>query len=439
MSSSSSASTTAAHLVDDASSSSSSDEDDVFSLATPSSVRLDARVAAHVACSRAVAQRLVLSGAVLVNGAVAAKCSLKLATADTVAVDERAAAAALAHAAEMAAQVAAPAADATVAFDVVHECDAFVVVDKPYDLTVHPAASGDAAGRARTLVNGLLHRYTAASLSRGSDSARPGIVHRLDRFTSGLMVVARTDAAHEHLAAQFARRTVDKTYRAIVVGKPNSDDGQLATGVQRTSEWKRIERAIAHASDDTTRMTASRDKRVKGAKHAVTEYRIARCWRVRNSTAFYSLLDVRLLTGRTHQIRVHLAAIASPIVGDPIYSRQSNKQRVLDDEARTHLMLASTQLAFDHPSTGARVSFDAPLPPHMARLVQLLDDKLELVVGTAEPAAPAAAAAAAASQKPRIVVPPKAAAAPAGRPAKKQPQKRRDESSKLVDEDDISL
>jgi 23S rRNA pseudouridine1911/1915/1917 synthase len=422
----------------DSDSDSASDED-VFALtaAASTTARLDSRVAAQLACSRAVAQQLVRNGAVSVNGAAASKCSVKLHAVDSVSIDAAAAADITAQAALVAAQVAAPVADATVAFDVVHECDEFLVVNKPYDLTVHPALTGDAASHSHTLVNGLLHRYGAASLSRGSDAARPGIVHRLDRYTSGLMVVARTDAAHEHLAAQFARRTVDKRYQALVIGKPNSDDAQLAIGVERTSEWKRIERAIGHASDDTTRMqAASKDKKLKGAKHAITEYRVSKCWRVRNSSAFFSLLDVRLLTGRSHQIRVHLASIASPIVGDPIYSRQSNKQRVLTEESRTHLMLASTQLAFDHPVTGARMSFEAALPPHVQRLVQALDEKLDVVVAGAAPGA--AAPTALAGPKQRIVVPPKATA-PAPVARRKGKARGDDSETKLVDEDDISL
>jgi 23S rRNA pseudouridine1911/1915/1917 synthase len=411
-------------------------------------VRLDARVASQLACSRAIAQRLIRAGAVAVDGAPCAKCTVKLPPTAAIVVDAALAGDMIEHAAQAAASVAAPLPDAGVLFDVVRETEQYVVVNKPYDLTVHPALSGDAA--TGTLVNGLLHRFGAASLSRGSDAARPGIVHRLDRYTSGLMVVARTDAAHESLSAQFARRSVDKRYRAIVVGKPNADDAAIA-GITRTTDWRRIERAIGHAPDDTTRMVAHApanaaagkraDAKAPKGKHAITEYRIARCWRVRNTTSFYSLLDIRLLTGRTHQIRVHLSAIASPIVGDPIYSRQSNKQRVLTEESRTHLMLASTHLAFDDPTTGARASFDAPLPPHMQRLVQTLDDTLELVVGD-EPAAAVSAASAAAAPAPaglRIVKPKGAAvAAPVAKP-KQQRKGKRDDDTKLVDEDDISL
>lgn len=415
-------------------------------LLAATAVRLDARVASQLACSRAIAQRLIRSGAVTVDGAACAKCAVKLPPTATIAVDAAAAAEMMEHAAQAAASVAAPQADSAVQFDVVRETDQYIVVNKPYDLTVHPAVSGDAA--TGTLVNGLLHRFGAATLSHGSDAARPGIVHRLDRYTSGLMLVARTDAAHESLWSQFARRTVDKRYQAIVVGKPNADDAAIA-GITRTTDWRRIERAIGHAADDTTRMVArapasaankrAADPKAPKAKHAVTEYRIARCWRVRNTTSFYSLLDIRLLTGRTHQIRVHLSAIASPIVGDPIYSRQSNKQRVLTEESRTHLMLASTHLEFDDPTTGARTSFDAPLPPHMQRLVQALDESLELVVGN-EPSAPAPAAAVQ-SAGVRIVKPkgPAAAVTAAPKPKQQQRKGKRDDENKLVDEDDISL
>ena len=193
-------------------------------------------------------------------------------------------------------QLASPEADASVRFDVVDESHApFVVINKPYGLTVHPGAGNERG----TLVNGLLHRFGgAAGLSSAHDSTRPGIVHRLDKDTCGLMVVARTDAAHDNLKAQFEGRSVQKLYRAIVVGKPPRDD----------VDWHRIDKAIVRSGDDSTKMAIALDDTQVGAKAAVTEYRVAECWRAPKGGHF-SLLDVRLLTGRTHQIRVHLASL----------------------------------------------------------------------------------------------------------------------------------
>jgi len=208
--------------------------------------------------------------------------------------------------------------------------DDLVVIDKPADLVVHPAV-GHPRG---TLVNALAHLGAA-----GGDPGRPGIVHRLDRGTSGVMVVARNAAAHARLAEQFARRTVEKRYAAIVVGEPPAE-GRLETWYGRHPV-------------DRQRFTS----KVSRGRRALTAFRTV------ERAAGCARLDVQLGTGRTHQIRVHLAESGWPILGDPVYGRRP-RDPVLRGAAERlgRPALHAAVLAFDHPRTGARVRFEAPLP-----------------------------------------------------------------------------
>ena len=198
-------------------------------------------------------------------------------------------------------QLASPEPDDSVKFEIVCETKTYAVVNKPYGLTVHPGAGNESG----TLVNGLLHRFGADGLSSQHDTARPGIVHRLDKDTSGLMVVALNDAAHAQLQQQFEERSVSKVYRALVAGKPPCSADPSA--------WNRIDRAIVRSADDSTKMAVAKNNNVKGAKPSQTDYRVVRCWRTGKQT-HYTLLELRLLTGRTHQIRVHLSSL-----GDHLY------------------------------------------------------------------------------------------------------------------------
>lgn len=208
--------------------------------------------------------------------------------------------------------------------------DDLLVIDKPADLVVHPAV-GHPRG---TLVNALAHLGAA-----GGDPDRPGIVHRLDRGTSGVMVVARNAAAHARLAEQFARRTVEKCYAAIVVGEPPAEG--------------RIETWYGRHPVDRQRFTS----RVSRGRRALTLFRTV------ERAAGCARLEVRLGTGRTHQVRVHLAESGWPILGDPVYGRRP-RDPVLRAAAERlgRPALHAAVLAFDHPRTGARVRFEAPLP-----------------------------------------------------------------------------
>ena len=210
-----------------------------------------------------------------------------------------------------------------------------LVIDKPAGLVVHPAP-GHAEG---TLVNALLHHFAALSGAGGEE--RPGIVHRIDKDTSGVLLVARHDAAHRKLAAQFAGRQVEKVYLALVEGRLKRDSG-------------RIEKPISRDPVRRVRMTA----RLGAGRSAVTDYQVLRRYKE------FTFLEVRIGTGRTHQIRVHLASINHPVAGDRLYGARAA------DYGR--FFLHAQRIAFHHPSTGERVTVKAPLPPELERWLQAL-------------------------------------------------------------------
>ena len=227
----------------------------------------------------------------------------------------------------------------TIVFEDAH----LLVVDKPAGLVVHPAA-GNLDG---TLVNALLH-HCAGRLSGIGGVARPGIVHRIDKDTSGLLVVAKTDPAHEGLAAQFARHSVERRYTAIVAGVPVPPAG-------------RIEGALA-------RSTANRQKMaIVGAgrgKHAVTHYRTVQAF------AGAAQVECRLETGRTHQIRVHMASIGHALLGDGVYGRTPGRLApLLKGLHFLRQALHAATLGFQHPVTQEFLSFESPLPADMLALI----------------------------------------------------------------------
>ncbi|WBH16075.1 RluA family pseudouridine synthase [Sphingomonas radiodurans] len=228
---------------------------------------------------------------------------------------------------------------------VAFEDDHLIVIDKPAGLVVHPAA-GNFDG---TLVNALLH-HCGGSLSGIGGVARPGIVHRIDKGTSGLMVAAKTDRAHEGLAKQFANHSIDRRYKAIVGGRPMPPDGAVDAPLARSpSNRKKV--AI-----------------VAGGKRAVTHYRTEH--RLREA----ALVECRLETGRTHQVRVHMASIGHPLLGDPVYGRtkQAHK-RDLDELSFRRQALHAARLGFIHPVTSIALSFDSAMPADMQELFSQLD------------------------------------------------------------------
>ena len=226
------------------------------------------------------------------------------------------------------------------------EDEHLLVVDKPAGLVVHPAAGN----RAGTLVNALLH-HCAGSLSGIGGVARPGIVHRIDKDTSGLLVVAKTDVAHEGLAKQFAAHSIERRYLAIVSGVPAAPHGK-------------VDAPLARSAHDRKKIAIVADGR---GKRAVTH------WKKLKPLREAALVECRLETGRTHQVRVHMASIGHPLVGDPVYGRGKTVHRKLLNQLAFHRQaLHAAGLGFTHPVTSARLSFDSALPSDMQELFTAL-------------------------------------------------------------------
>ncbi len=215
-----------------------------------------------------------------------------------------------------------------------------MAVHKPAGMTVH-AGAGRGQG---TLVNALLHHF--ARLSQLGGELRPGIVHRLDRLTSGVLLVAKHDVAHQRLAEQFARRQIRKTYIALVHGRIPAGKGRPV--MMEGARWTRLEMPILRDRRARVKMTA----RARTGREAVTDFRVLDQW------PGYSLLEVRIGTGRTHQIRVHLAAIGHPVVGDTLYGAPARP-------GFPRLFLHAREIQFTHPSTGRRVTVEAPMPAEL--------------------------------------------------------------------------
>ncbi len=303
--------------------------------------------------SRAMLQKLVKSGIVIVNGRPA-KSSTVLRSGDVLQVT-------LPHAAPT------EALPENIPLDIIYEDDHFIAINKQAGLIVHPAR-GHWTG---TLINALLHhaRQTQGTLSTGSDPWRPGIIHRLDRDTTGLILIAKTDEAHWRLAGQFERRTIKKTYLAIVHGKVELDsdliDAPLAVHPKMREKY-----AV----------------RPEIGKPAQTVYTVKERFTAGRGGAGYTLLELAPKTGRTHQLRVHCAYIGHPIVGDTMYG---GRQITIDDLAIknqrsktgavetppsliTRQALHAFRLQFVHPTKFHRMTLEAPIPPDMQHIVELL-------------------------------------------------------------------
>ena len=227
---------------------------------------------------------------------------------------------------------------------IVFEDEHLLVVDKPAGMVVHPAA-GNLDG---TLVNALLH-HCAGQLSGIGGVARPGIVHRIDKDTSGLLVVAKSDRAHEGLARQFKAHSITRRYLAITSGRPSPPAGT-------------VDAPLARSPGDRKKMAI-----VKGGKRAVTHYRALQL--LRKS----ALVEYRLETGRTHQVRVHMASLGHPLLGDPVYARVSNLREVLATLNFRRQALHAAELGFIHPVESTALAFESPMPADMQELFSHLD------------------------------------------------------------------
>lgn len=283
--------------------------------------RLDRIVALIGDLSRADAASVIRRGGVRVDGADADAGKARLAAGQTVELDPAAFP-----------RVELPQPDGDVNFSVIHEDTSVIVIDKPAGLVVHPGA-GNPTG---TLANGLLARYP--ELEGVGDPMRPGIVHRLDAGSSGLLVVARTQAAADALISQFADHSATRRYRAVVWGVPDAPHGI-------------IDAPIGRSRSDPLRMAVVADGRPSR-----TDYQVVGSYR---SPAEVSQLECRLETGRTHQIRVHLSSINHPLVGDPVYGQRRPTLGL------SRPFLHAAELAFAHPDGGRRVTFSSPLAPDL--------------------------------------------------------------------------
>jgi len=289
--------------------------------------------------SRARVQQLINEDKVLVNDA-SAKASLRLRGGECIQVLGSATPPPLRAIAE------------DIPLDLVYEDADLAVVNKAAGMMVHAGAGATEDERNRgTLVNALLHHF--GRLSTVGGELRPGIVHRLDKSTSGLMVVAKNDEAHRNLAAQFARRNVKKTYLALVHGWVKADRGTISSSISRD----RVRR---------TRMTTQRS----GGREAITHYLVKK--RFASKFGKFTLLELRIDTGRTHQIRVHLASLKHPVVGDTLYGapRQSRAKDAAISLPRNFLHAA--ELQFQHPRTNELLAFSRPLPPGLEAFLALI-------------------------------------------------------------------
>ncbi len=306
--------------------------------------------------SRARVQQLIEQEKVTVNGAPA-KSSLKLEGNETIAITGEVQLPPLKAEAE------------DIPLAIVYEDKDLAVINKPAGMMVHAGAGATSDARSRgTMVNALLHHMKKLSAVGGE--LRPGIVHRLDKETSGLILVAKNDAAHRNLGEQFSGRQVKKTYQALVQGWPATDSGTINAPVSRD----RIKR---------TRMTT----RGHGGRDAITHFRVVE--RLETPFGKFASLEVKIDTGRTHQIRVHMASLGHPIVGDTLYgaseqlttkyakpAQDASNKRIGKLPALTlgRNFLHAAELEFKHPRTGKKARFVAPLPKELALFLRRLQD-----------------------------------------------------------------
>lgn len=308
---------------------------EIITGAVESPARLDKALADATGLSRARVQGLIEEGRVDVAGKTATAASMKVAGGTPFRII-------------LAAAMPAEALPEDIPLVIAYEDEHLVVVDKPAGMVVHPAV-GNVTG---TLVNALLH-HCRGNLSGINGVARPGIVHRIDKDTSGLLVVAKSDAAHEGLAVQFAAHTVHRRYIAVCAGHPAPAEGT-------------IDARIGRSDADRKKMTVLPKNSSRG-KTAVTHYKVL------EKLDEASVIECRLETGRTHQVRVHCASIGHPLLGDPVYGRTPKPLRpLLERLGFARQALHAAELGFVHPLTGENIRFRSELPADMAELIDQL-------------------------------------------------------------------
>jgi 23S rRNA pseudouridine1911/1915/1917 synthase len=313
-------------------------------------MRLDRFLAARLPeVSRTRLQELIQQTLVLVDGRSASSSS-RLRGSETITVLGSAARPPLRAIAE------------EIPLDIIYEDDDLAVIHKPAGMMVHAGAGATDEARNRgTLVNALLHRF--GKLSEVGGELRPGIVHRLDRETSGLIIVAKNDLAHRKLSSAFANRQIKKTYVAMVHGWPKRDRGTINAPIRRDPVHR-------------TRMTV----RGSGGREAVTHYSVQK--RLDSPYGKFALLEVQIETGRTHQIRVHMASLGHPVVGDKLYGapaeiriRGTKKGATAQAVSLSRNFLHAAKLQFAHPIKGTVLNVSAPLPKELLQLMATLEGK----------------------------------------------------------------
>lgn len=302
------------------------------------------------ALSRSRLKALIEGGHVTLNGTVAREARRRMAGGDQVRID-------------LPPPVDPAPGGEPIPLSVLHEDDALIVIDKPAGLVVHPGA-GNPSG---TLVNALIH-HCGETLSGIGGVRRPGIVHRLDKDTSGVMVAAKTDAAHKHLSAQFADHgrtgAMERIYAALVWSAPDRTRGTIETFLGRAGSDRTKQAVVSESRPD--------------ARHAVTHYRVEERFGPAGRPVA-GLAACTLETGRTHQIRVHMAHIGHPLIGDAVYGAGfKSKANALPESARSAIAALDRQalhaatLRFEHPQSAKMMTFSAPLPTDMATLIHIL-------------------------------------------------------------------
>ena len=295
--------------------------------------RLDSFVSGAAGITRSYAQKLIDDGSITVNSRPSKK-NFKLSAGDAVSV-----------------MIPAPeecgAFPEDIPLDVVYEDDDIIIVNKPVGMVVHPAP-GHSSG---TLVNALMHRC-GSSLSGIGGVARPGIVHRIDRDTTGLICAAKNDSAHLSLASQLADHTMHREYRMIVTGNLREDSGT-------------IDKFIGRHPTDRKKM-AVLPENAPGARNAVTH------WRVLERFGAFTYAEAVLETGRTHQIRVHLASIGHPLMGDAVYGGGGTRFERSNQALINGQMLHATALVLLHPRMGEKMRFETPLPENFTEMLEKL-------------------------------------------------------------------
>ncbi len=305
--------------------------------AADAGTRLDRFCADKTGMTRSAAERLIADGSITVNGKPAAK-NLRLAERMTVSVT-------LPPPEEAEAQ------PQNIPLDIVYEDDDLIVINKPVGMVVHPAP-GNPDG---TLVNALLY-HCGTSLSGIGGVIRPGIVHRIDKETSGLLVVAKNDEAHLALAAQLKGHHIRRTYYAIAIGNFKEDSGT-------------VDAPIGRHPVDRKRMAVIQNADLR-ARDAVTHWQVLA--RGEADGQCYTLLRCRLETGRTHQIRVHMAYLGHPLLGDPLYGGANTRFQAHHKAIINGQCLHAKELTFTHPRTNQAVTFSSPLPPDLQKTVDVL-------------------------------------------------------------------